>query len=313
MSFSPTPKTIEFGRTTGTATVTTHFTELLQGVFFSHGGLVRALVTLPCLKLRTTVTVEIFLDTNRIVANPSNRIKAITACRKALDYCSMPDRGALISIESNIPQEIGAGSSTGDVVAVIEATTRAIGKILPPAAVAYLTVDTEKASDPVMYRDGSVHLFMHRTGISLEVFPATLPAMRVIGITDGSPVDTDKHPPASYSAEEITEFDCLRNRLRNAILTQNVLQLAAVATRSAHINQRPLPKPHFATWLALMDKSGAAGLSVSHSGSAVAFLFDANDRHAPRKEMLLRECLKQLCVPVLVDFHIGGRHAARAA
>jgi len=80
--------------------------------------------------------------------------------------------------------------------------------------------------------------------------------------------------PAQYSQWEIEAFRPLLGLLRRALHTQDARLLGRVASASARINQRHLPKPCFERLERLGEELGAVGLQVAHSGSVIGILFD---------------------------------------
>ncbi len=270
-----------------------HFGEILQGSFRDNNGAIcRALVTIRCDRFGAMAIFE--LDgTSEVTVIPAQFRKAQRAAENTLAYLGLTRGGGRLTVISGTPAGIGAGSSTSDVVAAIRAVDDAFGAGLVEMEFARLAVDTEVAVDPIMLCSRPEVLFAHRHGTVLEHFAGALPLLRVIGITDGPPVDTVALTPAPYSRVQIDEFESLRARLRLAIASRDVRGLAAVATRSAQINQSHLPKPSLPMLLEIVRHSGAAGLSVSHSGSAVGILFDGqlseNDQGVLQAHNLLAE------------------------
>jgi uncharacterized protein involved in propanediol utilization len=111
----------------------------------------------------------------------------------------------------------------------------------------------------------------------LEVLGPQLPPMLVLGC-DTAPeerVDTLRLPPAPYDSAEIAQFGVLRAALRRAVAKPDVALLGRVATGSARINQRYLPKPHLDELLRLGAEHGACGVQVAHSGTVAGLIFDA--------------------------------------
>lgn len=53
--------------------------------------------------------------------------------------------------------------------------------------------------------------------------------------------------------------------------------LGRVATASARINERFLPKPRLTEIEAIGDRFGAIGVQVAHSGTVVGLMFDGRD------------------------------------
>lgn len=291
-----------------TCQITTHFTELLQGLFETDGGIIRGLVTLPCPNFYTRVTVEIDRSDLRVRSEPEGFAKTEAAVANTLRYLGVRNAGAIVRVRSIVPEGIGAGSSSGDVVGGIIATARALGSDLTAAEMAFLTVDTEKASDPLMYLADPtfVPLFAHRGGTIIERFPGRLPALEVLGITDGAPVDTLGHTPAAYDRHTRNEFTLLREGVRRAVASGDAGLIGTVATRSAEINQNFLRKPQFDRWREMAADHGAVGISVSHSGSAVAFLFDAADHKRHDRVECLKEALQRTNATLVTHFDIGG-------
>lgn len=71
---------------------------------------------------------------------------------------------------------------------------------------------------------------------------------------------------------------------------QDARPLGRVATVSARISQRHLPKPRFERALRLAEAHDACGLQVAHSGSLMGVLLDARAQDAlPRAAALARE------------------------
>ncbi|MEO6503595.1 MAG: GHMP kinase, partial [Jatrophihabitantaceae bacterium] len=146
--------------------------------------------------------------------------------------------------------------------------------------VARLAVLAECASDSVMI-DDQVVLFAQREASVLEVFGLQLPSMLVLGC-DTAPeeeVDTLRLPPAPYDSSEIARFGVLRAALRRAVAKADVALLGRVATASARINQRYLPKPRLETLLRLCAEHGGCGVQVAHSGTVAGLIFDARAEH----------------------------------
>jgi uncharacterized protein involved in propanediol utilization len=71
-------------------------------------------------------------------------------------------------------------------------------------------------------------------------------------------------------------FRPLRGLLRAAVAQGSVPHLGRVATASARINQRYLPKPRFDELERAVELTGAAGLQIAHSGTVAGLMFDAH-------------------------------------
>lgn len=297
------------GALKGECTISTHFGEILQGRFARPGGgIVRGLVTLRCPKFTSTVTVFLTPGDGDIQTSPSGRLKTAEAVLRTLRHLGVVGMSARVVVNNNIPMGLGAGSSTADVVATVYATAAALARPVSEAEVAAITVDTEKASDPTMFlhlRDHTA-LFAQREGHVLERVAGTMPRVEVVGIELGPRIDTVDLPVAEYTTLQITAFEALLTVLRKACETGDAGLLGWVATESAKINETHLPKEDFDDYCALAERHGAVGISVSHSGSAFAFLFDAGDAlRKVRIEALLAD-LAARGKPVMVHYEIGG-------
>jgi uncharacterized protein involved in propanediol utilization len=258
----------------GKSTVTTHFGEILQGIFYDASGVLEcALVTLRC---PLFVASAEFIPSNDIVlqVTPAKSVKALRAARLVLDHFNIKNGGSLV-LNSQIPVGIGAGSSTGDVVSSIQAVADAYSVYLTPQDIANLAVEAEYAIDPVMFEPLKTELlFAHRKGKIITHLPGTTPPLLALACIDGQPIDTLANPKPAYNKTHIAEFDTLKDKLVKAISGSNSNALAEVATRSAELNQSFLAKPNFEATIKIAEKYGAIGVSVSHSGSAVSILFD---------------------------------------
>lgn len=269
-----------------------HHGELLQGVFDDGTGqLRRALVTVP---QRDRGSRAVFRPSNRYysitVENPEltkvRRAAVLALHRFVAHPTTVP--GGLIEIISDVPSRVGMGSSTSDVTAAIRAVADFHGVLLPAEELGRLAVAAEGASDSTMI-DDRVVLFAQRDGMVLETLGHQLPPMVVLGCdTDpGGGVDTLRLKPAEYDDKEIGVFQVLRAAIRRAVAIDDVTLLGRVATASARINQRFLPKPRLETLLELCLKHGGCGVQVAHSGTIAGLIFDAR---RPGVEDSVRRC-----------------------
>lgn len=256
-----------------------HHGELLQGVFADENHRSNhALVTLPLRSRGTRATFRTSSDST-IRVYPEDRTKARRAAELAVELCArkgIAATGGRLDIISNVPVGRGMGSSTSDVIATIKAVSDCHRVRLTPERIAQLAVLAERACDSIMIED-QVVLFAHRRGTVLEILGCRLPPLVVIGCVSGPAdgVDTLELPLAQYAQHEIETFCGLRATLRRATITQDVELLGQVATASARINQRFLPKPELDFLIALSGQLGAAGVQIAHSGTVAGLIFDA--------------------------------------
>ena len=272
-----------------------HHGELLQGMFCDVTGQPRrALVTLPQPNRGTRATFYPSYSHSGVLGPPELtkvRRAAMLTLRRFASHPA-PAKGGRIEISSDVPRGIGMGSSTSDVTATIRAVADFHGVELSKDEVARLAVLAECASDSIMI-DDRVVLFGHRDGAVLETFGRSLPPMFVISCDTepGARVDTLRLQPAVYDEAELASFGVLRAALRRAVALADTALLGRVATASARINQRHLPKPHLEFLLRLCLSHGGCGIQVAHSGTVAGLIFDAL---GPDAEVRLRQCAAEL-------------------
>ncbi len=272
-----------------------HHGELLQGIFADAGGQPRrALVTLPQPGRGTRATFYPSYSHSGVLGPPEQTLVRRAAMLALRYFSTFPAaaKGGRVEISSNVPTGIGMGSSTSDVTATIRAVADFHGVALPADEVARLAVLAECASDSIMI-DDRVVLFGHRDGTVLETLGHRLPPMFVISCDTepGVRVDTLRLRPADYDDAELAGFGVLRAALRRAVALGDAALLGRVATASARINERYLPKPHLDRLLRACLRHGGCGVQVAHSGTVAGLLFDAL---APDAEQRLRRCAAEL-------------------
>lgn len=265
----------------GVGSASAHHGEILQGVFRNGKDhhLKRALVTLQCPGWKSYATFFPASQQADIICMPGmwKARRAAILSMQEFSSGSSPVTGGCVEICSDVPRGIGMGSSTADVTATIRAIADFHGATPTTEQIARIAVAAECASDPIMIDDRIV-LFSHREGSVLEVFGHQLPAMIVVGC-EADPgtesIDTIALPPAVYSAADIEVFSFLRAELRTAVAAGDVARLARVATSSAVISQRFLPKLAFDFLLDLCQRAGGCGVQVAHSGTVAGIIFDS--------------------------------------
>jgi uncharacterized protein involved in propanediol utilization len=260
-----------------------HHGELVQGLFEDeHAQLRRALVSLPCPQLKSKATFRAN-DSACVSVIPTSHEKARRAAELTLEAVGRGRTGGDLAIDSNIPIGRGMGSSTADVLASIEAVLDCLGFEAPCDNVMQIAVAAETACDSTLFKQQAV-LFAHREGIVLESFRKALPPINFISIdtTPETTVDTLEFEPARYAQHEIETFRPIRSLLRRAINNADVALLGRVATASAHINERFLPKPRLDEIETIGARFGAVGIQVAHSGTVVGLMFSKLDEKAPQ-------------------------------
>lgn len=282
-----------------------HHGEILQGIFEGEDKkLHRGLVTLKCNIYGTTAIFIKELGMNEIRVFPENKMKAKIAAEKTMKYIQKDVHyGGYLIIQGDVPEEWGFGSSTSNVVASIRAVASEFNIILQDKEIAQIAVDAECASDSIMFK--KCVLFAQREGIVLDNYSSDLPPMHILGFNDGNlreGVNTLQFKPAEYSAEEIRKFKILRALFEKGLDEQNPELIGTVATASAKINQKYLPKLYFDELLKILRKSKGLGIQVAHSGNIVGFMYpDCIDIKNKCEEV--KESLAQLGIDKIWSFN----------
>jgi uncharacterized protein involved in propanediol utilization len=239
------------------------------------------LVDLPAPCLYTEATCLITPGSGQINVHPQGRSKAAAAIRLALQVFGLAGRVDVeLTLTSNIRSARGNGGSSTDVGVSLDVVARALGCELPGALVDFLTVATERASNP-SYRGPGI--FLQRAGVMPWQWPEW-PAMRILGFDDSQAPDvvTDAMQRPQYSRELVDTFDLMLHGLIAAVQAGDIAAIGHLMERSAEINEEFLPRNFAGGLVALRDirkQCGSAGVAVSHSGTvaALAWPTDADD------------------------------------
>ena len=211
------------------------------------------------------------INDSGLVIGPRRKTKARRMASLVLQRLGLANAGAVLEIDCGVPEGKGCASSTADVVATARAICDATQLTLEPGEIAELAVQIEP-SDGVMW-DGVV-AFNHRAGRLLRHL-GRLPSLGLLAIDLGGHVDTVRfnRRPKDYSPVERRMCQEALDQAAVAIERSDVQLLGEACTQSARIHQRILPKPELQGLLEIVEASGAAGLSVAHSGTVVGLIF----------------------------------------
>ena len=300
-------------KTVGRGTCSAHHGEILQGMFEDNGKLHRALISVPFGHLTSAAKFQPDETSNAIVVEPGNCVKARAAAELTLRKCGRK-HGGYLTLSSNIPERIGLGSSTADVVATIEATVDGCGVELSAEEIAEFAVAAEISSDSSMFGSRAV-LFAQREGFVLEYFSGEYPHLCIVGFNtdpNGSGVDTLALPPATYTVKEIKSFQMLRGLMRRAIKDGSAALVGRVASSSARINNNHLKKKHFNELERLVEAVGAVGVQVAHSGTIAGIIFDPVTAELGERVFETNARLSELYGTETWCFEVGSRSRRRA-
>jgi uncharacterized protein involved in propanediol utilization len=262
----------------------------------------RCLISLPCGSLISKATFRPDFS-GKVSVTPPYKDKVKQVVEVIGKSLNVPSVGGQISVESNIPEGKGYGSSTADCIAAAIAVGDAIGHRIRKEELARMVVEAEIASDSFMFKQAV--LFAHREGRVLEDYGKMLPMFEVLGFdTDlHGIVDTLDYPPAIYSQNQIQTFQMLAGALRYAIRQGDIRLLAKIAMVCADVNQHFLPKNMFKEIRAAVLSAGALGIAVAHSGTVVAILLDPKDPSLQKKVDTIIAELMALGIQDVMRFH----------
>jgi L-threonine kinase len=257
------------------------FGELLQGALPDEG---RAfLVTLP---IACFSTARFWPDEQSTLLDviPPHKQKARLLGMRLLRHLGWHG-GGMLQLDTDLPVGKGCASSSADLVAAARAIQCALGVQVPRSTLGRLLAGIEP-TDGVMY-DGIV-AFHHRDGLLLSVLGPT-PRLEILAVDDGGQVDTvafNRHAQQYTAAEQETHAALLAEAGR-AVKAGDLCALGRVATCSARLHQRVLPKGQLDLLTGLAERHGAVGVVAAHSGTYAGILLDpAAPDHASRSSTL---------------------------
>ena len=269
---------------------------------------VRFLIDLPAPIFFSTVAIAIRPGSGRLASRPDNRSKVRKAVGLLVALLGIAGRVDVeIEVQSNIPEERGLGSSSADTRASLLAAVHALDLTISLDLLDQLTTLAEGATNPAAR---CPTLFFHRLGLTADWSPR-FPDMWVLAFDDpaAAPVDTDRFEPADYSLDEINGFELLAPATMRAMGNGDVYGVGHASMRSAHINDKFLPRTG-ATSLRELDRirreSGAAGFSISHSGTVGALIYAAGDARAREHVEAGRARLAAHGCTIFKPYRLGG-------
>ncbi len=292
-----------------------HHGEILQGAFRSkRGSLRQGLISLPC----DLFWSEAFFTpdaSGTVSVRPSDKWKTRRAAELALRRLGMKGAGGVVEIRSRIPEKMGLGSSTSNVVAAARAVGNAFGANFSAEDIASIAVQAEGASDPVFFENRFV-LFAQREGRIIRSLPRMIPDMEILGFNlapRGKGVDTLALTLPAYTPAEIEIFEELSRLFALGLEREDLAMIGEVATRSARINQNYLRLKNYARAEIIGRKMGAHGVQIAHSGYVAGLMFSPGGSYSPEARRGIDELRRELGIKAFWRFRTeknrrpGGR------
>ncbi|CCO07971.1 GHMP kinase [Desulforamulus hydrothermalis] len=198
--------------------------------------------------------------------------KSSRAARLTLQYLGAEYACVAIKRVSVLPESKGMGSSTADIAATCQATARALGRELEPAAIAKIAAQIEP-SDGQMFP--GITIINHLTG-EAKKYLGPAPPLNLVVADPGGVVDTvvfnRRQDLASKNFQKEPMVKQAMELVTRGLLTEDWEMMGRGATISAQANQVVLPKPHLALWRQWAADMRALGVLVAHSGTVMGMI-----------------------------------------
>jgi|YNPBryunderm2012_1023409.scaffolds.fasta_scaffold00111_30 L-threonine kinase len=235
--------------------------ELIQGLIKGK----ELLISYP-IELSTTLYIELSETEAKIKLMP----KIEEALRKTLNFLGIPERykeRIVIRRESLLAFGKGMSSSTADIASTILGIGALFDAELDNNTIADIAVSIEP-TDSIVFED--LTLFDSLKGeVALKLAP--VPHLKVVVLEGKGSIDTlEYHSKINnilYSYAE--EWEDIYLKMEYALRNGDWFRVGESAIRSARIQQKILPKPYLEDIIECALDSGAYGINVAHSGTAV--------------------------------------------
>ncbi|MER7004756.1 hypothetical protein ABT297_17145 [Dactylosporangium sp. NPDC000555] len=282
-------------RQLGDATVHGTFGELLQGYRQQpDGGFEHFLVTLPVQELCTTSTVSLTRGRGGHRVQPADRARALAATTDLAHALGLYDVEIDLSVNSNIPVGKGCASSTADIMASLAALVAASAPDTPQRvlhALGTLVARNIEWGDYVL--SDSITLCLQRSHTLVRTYDTDL-RWRILGVDEDGSVDTAEfHRRERESRRLALHYATLLSQLDAALMMNDFATAAQIATESAVINQRVLPKRNFELMRRVAGTTGALGIAVAHTGTVIGLIFSEHQSDFAARLREAKLCLRR--------------------
>ena len=229
-----------------------HFGELIQGRIGAH----LAVISLPCPVLQVTAT----RHAGSGLHIHAQGLMSPERARRFLADLGLHLTGRIV-LDADMPIGGGAGSSTAALVAL----ARLAGWDGHPLALARGCLQSEGATDPLMFERPARTLWASREARILDHLPP-LPAFDILGGFSGPVRRTN---PQDLHFPDVSD---LIPRWIKAAKSQDLVEIAKLSTISAR-RTLDLRGPAEDPILELAQRLGALGVVIAHTGSARGLIF----------------------------------------
>ena len=268
------------GRPIGTSvSVFSHFGELVQGPVLQNGDITYTLVSLPCPKMVTS-----FELTDVELQIPGSLTRNLWA--RLHNRFGVRHRFSVKKLTS-LPAGKGLGTSTADLYCAAK-LFNAVYNVFPSAQAMFkFATAGAVASDPIYIKRPT--LFAQQDRYVLEPLPTTGRIIHMLGTFSKARhvVDTKALSHRAYTVEHLLTYRCCLRHLRDGLMRGDLDLIARGCCLSAEMNSDFVPLADLSSLWRLAQAANSAGYCVSHSGSAIAFMFgDGQDRAQATKKLM---------------------------
>jgi L-threonine kinase len=249
--------------------------ELVQGVLREHAFM----ITFP-VDIRTMAYVTAS-PLPGVSVWPPHKEKArlgIEKMRSRLGFSRLDLSDVRVSLASPIPEGKGFASSSADIVAACRAYADYLGVAVSDEELCTVAAEIEP-TDAVMFEHPIV--FDFQTGRVLHDPGKRLRVLAVV-IDVGGTLRTIEFVRVPYTSRERSMLETAHGLALRGLAEGDLATLGEAATISARVNQRRHHKPRLERLIALAHAYGGHGVSVAHTGTVVALLFDETELDGAR-------------------------------
>ncbi len=214
-------------------------------------------------------------------------------------HFGLPLKGSL-EIYSDINVGKGLSSSTADMVAASRAIESCYGISISNKLLQSFLRQIEP-SDGVMYP--GVVSFYHRK-VRLREFLGEVSPITIVAIDEGGEVSTVEFNKISkpFSKEDKLEYQSLLNKILLAIKRRDLETIGKIATRSAILDQKLIPKKNLNYMIAICEEIKGLGVIVTHSGTCIGIMLSNESTEYHNQLRLAKERIKNLTDEVLIHY-----------
>lgn len=272
--------------------------ELWQGPYQSlDGALHIAIVTLPCKRYTSEVTIEYGKSASNL---PPKSAKAV---EQFIAYFNIRSEASNYSwsVRSNIPRSIGMASSTADIVATIYALASLHDIRVSGEQIQDIMRGIER-SDPVFCQKPGLYLSKHqRFAHSWDWSPGFIVVYSILpGTTHTESVSESKL--LRFYQDNLGAYQASLNLIDKGFQTENYKLIGTASTECATIFQGFHPVQLVDELIVIAPKVNALGVVRAYTGHVTGLLFsDENDLHVECLSVI-RGVFDKFGLPTLVDW-----------